>query len=182
MRAVNILWGVLALCLAGHAPAYTIGLTDVGRLDKFLMETGAVRGDNNGALPGKGSSVSNELAWVNTKLDPDTTFTSREESVDYFRVDGQRNIFAFQLKYAPAYFVIKNSTNWALYENNASYDWGVFQLSDLQLSRWNLGGSGTLIISHVTEFGRVEVSEPGALVLLALGVCCLVSARRRMLV
>lgn len=169
------------LCLVGQSFGYTIsgGVTDVGEIDTFIAETGATRGDRNGALPGSGSSVENETAWINSILDPDTTYNTREETVSYYSVDGMSGVFAFRLETDPGYYILKNATNWAIFDNNASYGWGVFDISALTLDRWNLGSGGQMTISHVTEYGSATVPEPASLALLSIGLMSIAWMRRR---
>lgn len=147
--------------ISSAAMGYTInsGAIDVGALDTFISET---------QLPNSGKAT--ETNWVNSLVDPDTVFNTKTEGVDYFLVDGESSIYAFNLQGAPEYFLIKNARNTALFVNNGNYDWGVFDLSALALDKWNLGNDN-LRISHVTEFGNAPtaVPEPGSIALLGLG-------------
>lgn len=149
--------------------AYTInsGSTDVGSLDQLLQWTNSLQNSN----------PTTETNWVNSILNPDTTFTLKTETVSYTAVDGG-GAYAFALLSDPGYYVIKNATFWALFQNNASTDWAVFNLDGLP-SGINLGGSGQLTISHVSEFGgSTSVPEPSSLGLLAAGILGLAAARR----
>lgn len=149
--------------------AYTInsGSTNVGSLDPLLHWTNNLQNSN----------PTTETNWANSILNPDTTFTLKTESVSYTAVDGG-GAYAFALQSDPGYYLIKNATFWALFQNNASTDWAVFNLDGLP-SGINLGKGGQLTISHVSEFGgSTRVPEPSSLGLLAAGVLGLAAARR----
>jgi hypothetical protein len=161
----------LAVSLPGAAYVITSGDlvgTHVGELDTLIGQVSKL----------KNSSPKTETAWVNTLLDSDVDYVFKTEDVNYFATDAA-NIFAFQLQSDPGYFLIKNATWWALYQNNAASNWGVIDLFQLN-SGFNLSDLNGLTISHVTEFGRyVEVPEPSALILLCLGLLSLGLFRRR---
>lgn len=158
-----------AMLAAGSGWSYTIdsGATDVGSLDAFINWTDSLSNSN----------PTTETNWVNSLLNPDTTFTLKTETVSYQAVDGG-GAYAFALQSDPGYYVIKNATFWALFQNATSLDWAVFNLDGLP-SGINLGGDDQLTISHVSEFGgAVNVPEPSSLGLLAAGIFGLAVARR----
>lgn len=167
-RAKKII-GVAALLAVTNSWGYTIsgGTTDVGGLDTLL-------GYSSGLV---NSNPTTETNWVNSILNPDTTFTLKEETVSYQQVDGG-GAWAFALQSDPGYYVIKNAKFWALFQNEASLDWAVFNTLLLP-GGINLGGDGQFTISHVSEFGgSTSVPEPGSLALIAAGALGLAATRR----
>lgn len=149
--------------------AFTIdnGLTDVGELDSLVQWTDSLIN----------SSPLTETEWVNSILNPDTAFTIKTEDVSYSMVDGG-GAWAFELQSDPGYYIIKNATFWAFFENKAAMDWAVFNLEGLP-SGMNLGGEGQMTISHVSEFGgTTQVPEPGSIGLIAAGLLGLAATRR----
>ncbi len=141
--------------------------TNVGGLDTFLAETTGLTN----------SSPTTETAWVNSVLEPDTTYVIKDEPVAYFATDSA-NVFAFQLLSSPGYFLIKNARWWGLFENNANADWGVVDFSALN-GGFNLPDLQEMTISHVSEFGeyKVTVPEPRSLLLVLAGLLALTWSR-----
>ena len=147
---------LLTLSLAANASF--IGATDVGETDTFLFEDAKV------------GSTAAETLWVQTKLlDPTVNWEVKVADVSYQETDTS-GIFAFELLFEPDYFLVKNSTRMALFENVASLDWGVFDRALLS-SGFHFGDD--FEISHVTELSgsgtpRNTVPEPGILLLLGM--------------
>ncbi len=154
----------------------------------YVIQAGGFAGTNVGiedTLLGQATGLANsnpvtETNWVNSILNPDTTFVIKDDKVNYFATESV-NVFAFQLQATPGYFLIKNARWWALYENNASADWAVVDFSKLNAG-FKLPDLKSMTISHVTEFGKytyTEVSEPSGLLITLLGLLGIGIARRR---
>ena len=198
---------ILVLFLVNAAlwsiPAHALIINDggahdgenVGVLDILLGETVGLTS----------SDPVTELEWVQGVLDnlnpigPIVKWTveTSGEHVPYFSTDAT-NTFAFELSLSgnippTDYFIIKNSTHWALYENVGNIDWGVFDAS--VLIGFNLGDGyaddGIFTISHVTEFiddgtrglcpdgNCATVPEPSISALLGIGLLGMIGVSRR---
>jgi hypothetical protein len=167
----------VGLILAGCSalPGWAVMINDggaydgvnVGSIDSFIAE------DHFAGSP------TEEENWVNLILGAGSvTFTVKNEPVNYFGTDSN-GVYAFGLASAPEYFLIKNSTRMALFQNLNDVNWGVFDSSELS-DTMNIPGD-KFTISHVTEFnGQTEVPEPGVLGLLGMGLIGIVLGRRRM--
>jgi PEP-CTERM motif len=139
--------------------------TDVGSVDT-LIDTAQLK--NSGGA---------ELSWLQGLL-PGATILPQDQDVTYYDTN-QANVYAFLLDPAADYFMIKNATWHALFANNASSAWAVFNVSLLP-SGMNLGGD-RFTISHVRAINptTTNVPEPGSLALFGLGMLGLTLARRR---
>ena len=164
-RKIAVLTAVL---MAAPTWAYTIdnGVTDVGDLDSLVQWIDTL----------SNSSPQTETQWINSILNPDTTFTLKTEDVMYSAVDGG-GAWAFELQSNPGYYIIKNANFWAFFENKAAMNWAVFNLEGLP-DGMNLGGAGQMTISHVSEFGGAQVPEPSSISLIAAGLLGLAATRR----
>jgi hypothetical protein len=131
---------------------------DVGSVDTYISDTNLLSNSN----------PTTETTWVNSVLASPATFVVKDEPVAYYGTD-TANTFAFSLSSTSEYFVIKNATYWALYQNQAELGWGVFD-STLLPGGMNLS-SGTTI-SHVSQFdsNTTSVPEPSTTLLLGAGL------------
>jgi len=147
--------------------------TDVGNIDNFIAWADKDTLGN--------SNEDTETNWANSILPSTTTVTyyvKEEEDVPYYATD-TANVFAYYLATPPVseYFLLKNSTFWALFKNIDNMSWAVFNNSSLP-SAMNIP-SDEFTISHVTRFDSAQVPEPSTLLLFGAGIAGLAMYRRK---
>lgn len=177
---VVLLSGALTLSLSGsvaQAATYSIDnpdVTQVGGLDSLISQ-----GDKLG-------STDAEQLWVQNALGDSTVdWTIKVSNVSYFQSNEDVNVYAFETALEPDYFLIKNATKVALFENMAEINWGVFD-SSLLSPLFNIPSEG-FSISHVTSFsgsggggiGGNPVPAPGSLGMFGAGLAGLVYVGRK---
>lgn len=134
---------------------------------------------------GPGGNPAGEEAWAEGVLGFNLVFDGKDETVSIYNTD-TTNVRAFGLSFGPGYFVLKNSTYRALFQNVNSLDWAVIDKSLLNAG-FNLNGA---TISHATQFSDPRepdpdpdpdpdpVPVPGTALLLGLALMGLRFARR----
>lgn len=184
------------------AGTYETNAVDVGDVDSFLTV------EHQDVVKIFGSGIAAETNWVTgylrtytgdamanfeviTTYDPltlplaDEDLEGKIETVPYYKVedptDADDDTYAFYLGSPQTdYFIVKNSTYYALFQNIDDFDWGVFDVSDVGESGLNLGTEG-YTISHVTRFdgAPAPVPEPSTVLLVGLGLVGLVGYNRK---
>jgi hypothetical protein len=161
-----------------NAATVTIGVDtfDVGDVD-YLVAVDEMQGNSNPVT---------ETTWVNDTLNginpdaPTVEYTIKTEDVPYYATDVD-GVYAFALEEpVPDFFLVKNSTDIALFQNNIDLSWGVFDIAEMD--GFHLGDDFT--ISHVTQFDiddgdRNVVPVPPAVWLFGSGLLGLVGVARR---
>jgi len=147
---------VLFASINAHAitiidPSGTYNGLGVGGIDTFKAFTTTLHD----------SSPEAEKAWAEGILGGSITLTLegeyKEEDVSiYETIDAAENVYAFQLISPFDYYIVKNSTVWALYQNVADFHWAVFEaVEGLNVN------DATTTISHYTGFGTPPSETPG---------------------
>ncbi len=181
MNQIAKLAGSALLGCALSAPAWALTITggafdgvEVGALDPLISTTDT--------LPN--SSPATETGFVSTTLGGDAAFLGKTDDAPLFAVAGDPDYFAVQLSSDPGYYLIKNATWWALFQNVASLAWGVFD-SGLLPAGMNIGDT---TVSHVAGFNAdgdtdpfipQQVPVPGSLLLLGVGLFAAAGVQRR---
>lgn len=180
MKILKFAGLALGMLFSTQSWAYTIdaGATEVGALDTILAETTL-------AISGEAE----ELAWVQSILGASATFDAKDETGGgaFTLVDGETDVYAAGLTTNPAYFLLKvgdgglaSGNTHFLYSNFAELSFAVVDLSDMGLVHKN-GQSviDVMRISHVSEFMGQQVSAPGTLAMLGLGLIGFAASRKR---
>ncbi|MGD8909375.1 MAG: PEP-CTERM sorting domain-containing protein [Chromatiales bacterium] len=150
--------------------------TDAGAVDTLLE----VRDKNDLDTPGLTQSAF-ELDFINDYADPDYTFKVDDyklEDVAYHSTD-EAGVYAIGPAALGDFFILKNSTYYALFVNLTELNWGVFDTAGLP-EGMNLPSEGYQI-SHVVMTPTVSVPEPSAILLIAAGLAGLgfVSSKKK---
>jgi len=175
------------MCLASSAWAvpsttYTLGGTNVGELDVYVDST---------TLSNSGEET--ERAWVESVLGGTITFSDKTDLSDpaseWQLVDGESDIFAFELLTDPAHYLIKTGRGGMtethfLFSNSPSSGFAVLDFGNEffgDLVKRN-GSINITKLSHVSEFNAgttTGVPEPTTIALLGAGLIGMAFTRRR---
>ncbi len=149
--------------------------TDVGAIDTLLE----VRTKADYLASGL-SQIDFELDLINDHATTTYTYNVddyKTDDVDYYGTD-TANVYAFGPANLGDFFIVKNSTFWALFLNHEEFDWGVILASVLP-DEMNIP-SDPMTISHVTATPvTTTVPEPSLMLLMGTGLIGFGFARRK---
>ena len=170
----------VVLVFASSAWSLTVpGPIDVGAADTFWVASSSV-----------GNSDADELAWaIDQSGDSDLVSLGKiQGSAMQWIETNQSGTWAISFgTLEPEYFLIKTGNvappgsvlqYHILFENVDSMNWGVVNLSALDLEGAEIIGLDVGKISHVNPFGEVPVPEPTTMLLLGFGLIGLAGVRR----
>ncbi len=186
----KLLLAVVFLCLGMTANGFSITITgpvaggsdyagtNPGEIDTLLDWTTI---DDLGKANWK-----TETAWVNSIIAPDTaTFDIKEEDVTLYSTDTSGVYAVYLPPPGSEYFLVKNSTFFALFQNLAEIDWGLFDTTEFDNTLLSGMNIGDFTVSHVTRFdgsgggGGSFVPEPATLLLFGFGLLGLAGLGRK---
>jgi len=165
LLAILVLCGLLAFASPGWSLTIDGGATDVGGKDVVY------------ASDSIGSGYHDELAWVQSELGTDYTFTEAHKydvgGEDWIPVDDMSGYYAVELLDEPTYFLVKIGTgslpagtpDHYLFTNSGSLSYAVVRLSDINIT----DVTDITRISHIGEIGGISVPEPSTMVLFVIG-------------
>ncbi|MBF7074239.1 hypothetical protein ISG33_12600 [Glaciecola sp. MH2013] len=158
---------ILGVCFQANASLIQVGSNNVGDIDTFI-------GQNTNL---QNSNPNTELAWLQSVTNNyNLSFFNKTEDLSY-QSTNTTDVIAFELfaNSTAQYFIVKNTRAWAIFENNAEFNWGVVDLNDLA-SPMNLKTQGGEI-SHVSYFGitvsQTNVPTPSVFTMFLLALACL---------
>lgn len=125
----------LAFTMSANAAYFLPDLTPVGELDTFIAEDAK-----------QGNPAAEEL-WAEGVTGAALDWANKVTDVAYSETDAL-GVYAFEMGNEPDYFILKNSTRVAIFQNNELRNWGVFD-SYLLSDAMNLP-SDPYMISHVS--------------------------------
>ncbi len=177
-QIVTLLAGALLIVgTVTSASAIMYGSIDVGARDVLI---------GSSDLGNSGNAT--ELAWVKTILGSSTDWEIKYDTfATNWHLTNEAGTFAMDLQGTPEYYMVKTGNvngggnDHFLFDNVASLDWAVLNLSDSFGNGYTIANVGKF--SHVVEFNNstTPVPEPGTLMLLGLGMFGLaVYGKRRM--
>ncbi len=169
---VNVL--LLSVMASLSCLSWSLSITDVGSIDQFLSSSDL---GNSGAAT--------EEAWVESVLGFDVEYNAGYASSgsDWTLLDGETDIYAAELTDTPDYFLIKLGTGGTsldshyLFENIGDLAWAVVDFSEAGID-FTIQNISIDRMSHVGEFGSINVPEPSSAILFGLGLLGLIFQRR----